>query len=398
VARLLGFSIIAAVGVAACVDLTGPLWAEALGFRSYSGPVRIAVLWAGVSAVTNGALALLRSQDRLAAFGMVSLLQSVIAEAASLLLVVLVAPSATMFLLGQFGVQTLAALIALVLARPRIPRLQDRSLIRAALTFGLPLVPAVLSTFVLNSADRLIVQSELGSTAVARYQVAYNVGALPMLLLGVLNTSWMPRIFSFTEVRERTAILAASRDMLYRLLIPVLLGMAAGAPLILRLWAPPEYGPDALLMVNALVLVGAIPYTAGLAATRSLMAEGRTGYIAVAQGVAATLNVVLNLVLIPPLGLTGSAAATLVALVVLNVLMQRRARALIRVARPTGGIILGLAGAGCLVLLIALIPAGSALIARLVVGLACLAWFTFVFITRTGVRPSRRRGGPETGG
>ncbi|MGY1779754.1 lipopolysaccharide biosynthesis protein [Geodermatophilus sp. SYSU D01036] len=390
-ATLLGFSIVASTGVTVCLELTGPLWAVALGFDAYSGPVRVAVLWAGASAVTNSALALLRSQDRLAAFSTVSLLQSVVAEATSLLLVIGVEPTATMFLLGQLGVQVVAMTVALVMTPPRLPRPRDRAMLGRALAFGLPLVPAVLSTFVLNSADRLMVQSELGATAVARYQVAYNVGALPMLLLGVLNTSWMPRIFSFKESHERAAVIAASRDTLYRLLMPVLVGLAAGAPLVLRIWAPPEYEPETLLMVNAVVLASAIPYTAGLSATRTLMAEGRTGYVALAQGIAGTTNVGLNLVLIPLLGLTGSAAATLVSLGVLHLLMIRRAQTLIRVTRPPTGLLVGLLATGAATLLIATVPAGTGIVARAAVVLAALAWFAFVFLARTGVTPARPR-------
>jgi O-antigen/teichoic acid export membrane protein len=333
----------------------------------------------------------LRSEDRLAAFCTVSLLQSVVAEATSLLLVIGVEPTATMFLLGQLGVQLVAMMVALVMTLPRIPLPRDRAMLRRALAFGLPLVPAVLSTFVLHSADRLMIQAELGSTAVARYQVAYNVGALPMLLLGVLNTSWMPRIFSFRESHERAAVIAASRDMLYRLLMPVLIGLAAGAPLVLRIWAPPEYEPETLLMVNAIVLASAVPYTAGLSATRTLMAEGRTGYVALAQGIAGTTNVGLNLALIPLLGLPGSAAATLLSLSILHLLMVRRAQALMRVTGPPTAVLVGLLASAGGTLLIATVPAGTGLVARGAVVLAALVWFVYVFLVRTGVTPMRLR-------
>jgi O-antigen/teichoic acid export membrane protein len=393
--KLLSFSIMASIVLTAVIYVAGPVWSDYMGFDSYSRPVRLAVLWAGTSAITNSALALLRSQDRLVAFGAVTMLQSVVAEVTSLALVVFVDATATMFLLGQLVVQTVAAGVALTFVPPRGLRLRDRLLVQRALVFGLPLVPAVLCTFVLDSADRLMIQSELGPAAVARYQVAYNVGALPMLLLGVLNASWMPRIFAFNSVDERAAVIAASRDLLYRLLIPTLLGLAVGAPIVLRIWAPASYHPGMLLVVNAIVLVAAIPYTAGLASTRSLMAEGRTAYLAVAQGLAAVVNVGLNLLLIPLYGLEGSAAATLLALVLLHQLLACRARAVVPVRPPRWRLVAALVVTAGGTLLISLVPADRFLGVRLLaVGLTVL-WFASLFINRTGVErktPSPRSG------
>ena len=384
-AKLLGFSILAAFMITAMVDVTGPIWANLIGFDSYSGAVRLAVLWAGTSAITNSTLALIRSQDRLLAFGTVTMLQSVVAEVTSLALVVFVDATATMFLLGQLIVQTVAASVALTLTPPRRPGLRDRPLVQQALVFGLPLVPAVLCMFVLNSADRLIVQSELGAASVARYQIAYNVGALPIMLLGVLNSSWMPRIFSFRATHERAAVVAASRDLLYRLLIPTTVGMAVGAPIVLRIWAPPAYDPDSLLVVNAIVLVSAIPYTAGLASTRSLMAEGRTGFIALSQGVAALVNVGLNLLFIPSYGLEGSAAATLLAFAVLHLLLARRVRAVAPVPSPRWHLIAALAVTAPAALLISVVPGDRYLEVRILVLVLTLLWFAFVFFTKSGV-------------
>jgi O-antigen/teichoic acid export membrane protein len=395
-AKLVSLSILGSVVLTASADLTGPLWAHQVGFASYTGLVRMAVLWAGLSAVTNSALALLRSQDRLLAFSTVSLLQSVVAEVTSLLFVAFLEATATMFILGQVMVQGVAAIVALIITRPRMLRREDSAVVKRALAFGLPLIPAALSTFVLNSSDRLIVQSQLGSGEVGRYQVAYNVGALPMLLLGVLNSSWMPRIFSFKVVDERAAVISASRDLLYKLLMPVLIGLAVGAPLILHIWAPSAYQPDSLLMVTSLVLVTAVPYTAALSSTRSLLAEGRTVFIAAAQATAAGVNVLLNFMLIPHFHLEGSAAATFLAFALLHVLLWARARTLSRVEPPTYRLRLALLATVGLSVGVATVSADDFMIYRLVVVVLSAAWFGFVFITTTGIVARAHNLGPHT--
>ena len=379
--KLLGVAIGAAICIIAVMDLTGPLWAVHVGFPSYAGPPRVAVLWAGVAAFTNSGLALLRSQDRLLAFGTVSLLQSVGATLTGVLLVVAVSDTGTWFLIGEAGTQAAAALLAVLLAKPSLPRRRDWAMVKEACAFALPLVPAALCTFVLSTSDRLIVQSHLGQTAVARYQLAYNLGSLPILLLSVLNQSWMPRIFAIRAVRERAAVLAASRDLLYRTLIPVLIGLAIGAPIVLRIWAPPAYAPDELLVVNAIVLVSAIPYAATQGSTRDLLAQGRTGRIAVAQGVAGIANVGLNFALIPHFGLAGSAAATFLAYSALLLTLRSASRGSSSVPRPPLRLVASLLITTIVALAVSAVPAESVILMRLVLVFVTLVWFLRVIVS-----------------
>jgi O-antigen/teichoic acid export membrane protein len=394
-ARLLALTVVVSTLVTVVADLTGPVWSPYLGFDDYGGALRLAVFWAGISAVTNASLALLRSQDRLLAFSTVSLIQSVLAEAASLVLVMLVSRTAATYVGGQLLMQITAAVLALALAPPKLLRRTDRTLVTAALRYALPLVPAVLCTFVLATSDRLIVQSFLGETAVARYQIAYNVGAMPILLLGVLSNTWMPRIFALGVPEERAGVLVASRDALNRLVVPVVIGLCLGVPLLLRIWAPPEYGPDTLLLVTTVVVVSAIPYTIGLSHTRTLLAEGRTVAIAVSNAVAAVANVGLNLILVPRYGLVGAAAATLVAYVTLQAMQAVTARAAISLPRSPVWLSAQLLGAAVGGLLAGALPTTPTWLAvRIVLAAGCLAWFGWILFRLSRPRPGAD--GPST--
>ena len=394
---LLSFALSTAVVVVVVLDTTGSLWSAQLGFGSYEGAVRLAVIWAGISAVTNSALALLRSMDRLLVFSCVSLLQSVAAEVASLALVTTVSPTATMFLLGQLGMQILALGLALLYLRPTLLRRAHSALVRTSLAYGLPLVPAVLGTFVLTASDRFVVQDLLGPSELARYQVAYNIGSMPLLLIGVLSNAWLPRIFALERTRERAAVLAASRDSLFTLLIPVVLGLSIGAPLMLRIWAPARYSPDELLLVTALVIIAVLPYTTGMAATRALLAHGSTRWIAGGTLVAAVANILLNLILVPRYELVGSALATLLAYWLLQRLLVLRMQAVAPIPPTSPARVLALTGVALAALLASELPTSDlGMVLRSVAVLATLAWFTWqiLSLTRAGARGRRR---DETG-
>ena len=71
----------------------------------------------------------------------------------------------------------------LVWARPRWRGVADLATLRRAVRLGLPLVLAGLSQFVIIAGDRFIIQRTYGEVQVARYQVAFTVGNVMVLLL-----------------------------------------------------------------------------------------------------------------------------------------------------------------------------------------------------------------------
>ena len=258
--------------------------------------------------------------------------------------------------------------------------------LRGALVFGLPLVPALLGSFVLGAADRFFLQEELGQVAVAQYSVAYNLAALPLLVISVVNSVWLPRFFAAGAGGDGDALTAASRDALYRLLAPVMVGLSVAMPLVLRLWAPPSYRPDDLLLVAALVVVSAVPYAAGYSATRVLLAAGRSGAVAAAALTASLLNVLLNLWWIPRWGLLGAAFATAVAYSVQHLLLLLPTR-----GRPHStthaGLAQTLAGAALALLVVPLPTSPGGLVLRGALALGCLAWFARAYLAlRTPAR------------
>ncbi len=376
--RLVGLSIVLSLVTWGVVTLTGQWWSTALGFSGFTDGLRIAVSWAAATAVTDAALGLLRSRDQLLPFATVSLLQSVAAEGVSLALVLGLERSSRAFLSGQLICQLAALAVALAVTRPQLIRRHHVAMARAAMRYSSALVPGALAAFVLNAADRLVVQRYLGPVQTGRYQAAYNVGSMPIILLGVLNTVWMPRVFALRDEGTRTAVLAASRDAVQRVMVPVLLGLAVAAPVILRLWTPGSYRSDRLLPVVAVVVVSAAPYAHSMSSQRVLLAAGRTWALAWAVLLAAAVNLVLNLLLVPVSGLMGSALATLISFVVLAAATEFAAQRLMRVPGPPLRLtVLTLTVCGAAVGSAFAPTSPVALAIRLVAGVLCLCGMVF---------------------
>ena len=108
-----------------------------------------------------------------------------------------------------------------------------------------------------------------------------------------------------------------------------------------------------LTPVVAIVAICTFPFGQFQANLRALMSEGRTGQAAVATLVAAAVNIGLNIVMVPFLGITGSAIATVLSYALCA-----------RLARPPEGS--GLRGPDASALLRTLI--GGAVVATLAIG------------------------------
>jgi O-antigen/teichoic acid export membrane protein len=332
--------------------------------------------------VSNAALALLRSRDNLVAFATVSLLQSVVAEALALLCVLLVRRTAADYVLGKLLAQAAAVVVGLAVIRPLRLREWDVGVVGGALRFAIPLVPATLAAFVLDASDRLVLQHDLGWAPVARYTVAENIGSIPIIALTALNTVWMPRVFALADARIRNSVLAQSRDALYALLIPVVAGLGIGAPVLLRIWAPPSYSPNSLPVIVTIVATTSFMVAGGMAHTRTLLAGGRTAPVALATGSAAIANLALNILLVPHLGIDGSALATLLSYGLLQALLAANARGVARLRRPSPRLVLGILGAVAAAFSAALLPISFGfLVIRAVLASGCLAVFLAITFT-----------------
>ena len=316
--------------------LTGAWWHSALGFAQFGVTERLDIAWGYSTALTLICLAMLRAQERLAVFALVSVLQSVGSLTLGFVFAEAFAKTTEMIILGSVLMQTVSLLICLIVLRPPLIRLHDLPILKRALAFSLPLVPQQVGYFVITGADRLIVQRDLGPIATGRYQVGYNVGAVAIVLLTFLNQAWLPRVFAVTHAKSLERLLSSSRDSLFWLLIPACLGLAIGGPEALRVWAPGSFHTASLSAVMLIVTLSTAAWSASLTSTRVLLAYSRTTACALATAAAAASNILLNILMVPRFGIDGSAWATFVSYVVLAfgsaVLSRRNIR--LRRVRP----------------------------------------------------------------
>jgi O-antigen/teichoic acid export membrane protein len=160
------------------------------------------------------------------------------------------------------------------------------------------------------SADFILLGFLSSSVALGRYTVAYRV---PFALLG-LAAFWNSVIFTDAakhSTDKLQAQLGLSLTLTFAVMLPLTVGSVITGHKLIVLMFGQTYGPAAiyfeLLMVSVLVaFVGGVLTTA-------LLAHSHEGLVSRGTAIGAALNVALNLFLIPLIGPSGSALATVAA-------------------------------------------------------------------------------------
>ncbi|WP_392508431.1 lipopolysaccharide biosynthesis protein [Naumannella halotolerans] len=320
---LLARAILFSWSVTLIVALSSPWWAPVFGFNGAGGLVAITLGWTAPGAAVLLMLGFIQAEDRLARFATVSILASAGGPLFGLLLVAAGEARATTYALGGVFAQCLALLLGLLWTKPRFLARAGQSMLRTAFVLAVPLGFAALSQYVLNAADRLVVQRILGETEVARYQVAFVIGQVLSLLLTFTNRAWLPRLKGIVQVPMRWRVIEEARNGIYLLVAWAVLGVTVASPVLLRVFAPASYHPeDGLVTVVFLVACSAFPLASVAASGQLLITVDRSGPLAVGAAVAVLTKAVVTAALITPLGIVGAATGTLVALLAQAVVLR----------------------------------------------------------------------------
>ena len=188
------------------------------------------------------------------------------------------------------------------------------SAVRGLLVFGLPFVPSALAQLIVALSDRFMVKIYLGLDAAGVYGIVYML-SLPMLLLvRVLRAAWVPAVLDIEDQREAGPLVArvmtyfvASTGLLFLATVSFrreLIGLICGGNAADYLPAQGIVAPItfAYLLFGAYVLL-----------TAGVFTEGRSRMLPAIVGAGAAVNVVINIIFIPRVGLVAAAWSTVAA-------------------------------------------------------------------------------------
>ncbi len=301
--------------------LAAPLSTIALGGRGHAHLVVLAILAGALNILQIPLTLRLQFEERAWMFVLLTVASSLVATGSSLLMVVHFGRG--VLGLMEAGVIWQAASLLLYLG-PTLPRLAfrpSRSLAKELLRLSLPLVPSFAFLFVLQQANKYILQWMRGISDVGIYSIGFNFGLVLNLLVLAFQTAWYPYFMTFVDRQHEAGVLFGRIVTYYVFGVGslTLLFFLAARPAVMILVQPPFR--EAYLVVG---LSAACQFFIGIF---GLLLPGiyfarEVRYLSLIQGIAASASIALNLLLIPVAGMLGAAIALAIGALVLAALQH----------------------------------------------------------------------------
>jgi O-antigen/teichoic acid export membrane protein len=193
-------------------------------------------------------------------------------------------------------------------------KLPGFSRLKLFLSYGLPLTPTSAVLWIISSSNRYLISYFIGVTATGIYSAAYNIGWYTVFLITPITRLLFPTIsksYDEQNLVETRKYLKYSLKYFLMIAIPSAFGLSILAKPILQVLTTSEF-------VTGNTIVPFIAFSGVLSGVYEISVfiihlVKKTRLMFMLLAISALLNIVLNVLLIPRMGLTGAATATLVA-------------------------------------------------------------------------------------
>jgi O-antigen/teichoic acid export membrane protein len=196
-----------------------------------------------------------------------------------------------------------------------------------SLRYGLPVLVLQAGWWVLDASDRFILRYFTTLDVVAVYSIGYAIGRILIMFSQAINQAWTPFFYATVKEGRSDAKELFSYTATYFTLV------VAGAGLLIIVFTHEAvlfFGGHAYLAattVTPLVVLGTVAQSMFYVPSRGLFLQKQTRWFPAILGVGVVVNLGLNFLLIPMIGMIGAALATLagyVATVALTFVVAQR--------------------------------------------------------------------------
>lgn len=192
--------------------------------------------------------------------------------------------------------------------------------LRILLNYGLPLTATFLLDFVVNTSDRFLIAWLVNEAAAGVYAASYDLAQQSIgVIMAVINLAAYPLVVRTLEERGKEAAFTQLRrnvTLLVGVAVPAATGFAVLSPNIAHVLLGANFREPATTIMPWIAAAILISGLRSHYLDISFQLARRTGAQVLVLGVAALVNLGLNLLWIPALGILGAAYATLAAFVV----------------------------------------------------------------------------------
>lgn len=184
----------------------------------------------------------------------------------------------------------------------------DIELSKNMIKYSVVLIPNSFMWWIMNSSDRMMVSAMISVTANGVYAVAYKIPTLLSTITTIFNQAW-----SYSAIREdESEDKEEYNNRVYENLVTIVIVVATGLLMIMKPFLSVYVGKEYYTAWHYVpyLIVGFVFMTLGsFIATSYTVHKDSRGFL-ISGTVGAIINLILNFILIPMMGVSGAAFAT----------------------------------------------------------------------------------------
>lgn len=184
----------------------------------------------------------------------------------------------------------------------------NRKYWRAAFIFNLPLIPHYLSTYMLSSADRIMISHIVSDSATAYYSVANAVASIALVIWSAINGSLTPYVYEKCKTKDYKSIAKVANPLIAAFGIACVLVIML-APEVVQIMATKGY-MEAIYVIPP--IVGGVFFQVQYHLYANVMYYyKKPKYVMIGSVSATILNIGLNYIFISKYGFLAAGYTTL---------------------------------------------------------------------------------------
>ena len=181
--------------------------------------------------------------------------------------------------------------------------------LKEALSFSVPLIPHSLSTLIIAQADKIMLNKFVGLTSTGLYTFGYQISAVIHTIILAMTKIWTPFLYSSLSEKKYEDIDKIINKLSISIYSIVFIFLIF-TPEIVSIFAPKSYYNSIYIipiLINSYVFIFLYTFYGGFS-----FYYKKTNWYAFFTIVTATINILVNLILIPKYSYIGAAISSLI--------------------------------------------------------------------------------------
>lgn len=276
-----------------------------------------------VTALSSLPMALFRAQEKAGLFVVINLVKALFVMAITVYLIIGRGLGAESVLISQLLITFIVVLLTFGIQLKFLKFSLNLTFVKQSLLFSLPLLPHVASGWIISSSDRVILEKIVDIADLGIFALAAQVSMVLAVFYTSVNNALVPR---YTMLRKEGNELKANRLLKifsYVVLIFGVVSIPIAMYSIKLITSSEYYGAIGLIPI---LLIGQIVKGFYFIPVAKLFYAKKTKAIATSSTLAAIINLIINLIAIPFIGIYGAIASTIIAEIIRFLLIYRASK------------------------------------------------------------------------